>query len=170
MVILDTTIKIEVIGHYVKEVSKMSKKFNRTPAEEILLSVQQWYLSRGLRVPADELKICKDDIEKERILNEYNGAVFTKRLLEYQHDLIKEEGGDDYYEKAANLIERIAAQNKIIAGTSEADRPKEPAPSKVSYGSSDFWKEHWAKKKAAGWVPKEKTPKSKSKGKKGDSK
>jgi len=120
MVILDTTIKIEVIGHYVKEVSKMSKKFNRTPAEEILLSVQQWYLSRGLRVPADELKICKDDIEKERILNEYNGAVFTKRLLEYQHDLIKEEGGDDYYEKAANLIERIAAQNKIIAGTSEA--------------------------------------------------
>ena len=158
----------------------MSKKLNRTPAEEILLSVQEWYLSRGLRGPPDELKICKDDIEKERVLNEYNNAVFTKRILEYNYELMKEEAvlekKEICYEKAASFIERIAAANKIIVGTSESDRPKEVVTtSKASYGSSDFWKEHWAKKKAAGWVPKEKTPKSTekvkgSKGKKEDNK
>lgn len=129
----------------------------RTPAEEILLSVQQWYYSRGFRVPADELQVCKDDIEKERILNEYNAAVLNKRILEYQRDLMNEEARlakkEVSYEKVAQYAERIAAASKIISSMNEADRPVENV-SKGSYGSSDFWKQYWAKKKAAGWVPK----------------
>jgi hypothetical protein len=131
----------------------------RTPAEEILLSVQQWYLSRGFRVPADELQACKDDIEKERALNAYNSAVLSKRTLEFERDLMNEEARlkkkEVSYEKVAEYVERIAAASKIIASMNEADRPVEPVL-KVSYGSSDFWKQHWAKKKAAGWVPKKK--------------
>jgi hypothetical protein len=130
----------------------------RTPAEEILFSVQQWYLFRGLRVPADELKVCKDDIEKERVLNEYNGAVIMKRRLEYERDLMNEEARFEKkevsYEKVAEYVERIAAASKIIASMNEADRPADAPVPKSSYGSSNFWKEHWAKKKAAGWVPK----------------
>lgn len=130
----------------------------RTPAEEILLSVQQWYFSKGFKVPADELKVCKDDIENERIQNEYNSAVMLKRTLEFQFQYMKEEGKNISYEKSAEFIQRIADATKIIESVPIADRPKEiaAAPAKASYGSPEFWKDYWAKKKAGGFVAKKK--------------
>jgi hypothetical protein len=124
----------------------------RTPAEDILLSVQQWYHSKGFYVPADELKVCKDDIENERIQNEYNSAVMLKRTLEFQFQYMKEEDKNISYEKSAEFIQRIADATKIIESVPIADRPKEIAPAKASYGTPEFWKDYWVKKKAGGWV------------------
>lgn len=133
----------------------------RTPAEEILFSVQEWYLSRGLKVPADELKICNDDITAEAATFALNDALFMKRSLEYQLECVKEEARlakeELSYEKAADFIQRIAAYKKIIDSSGFVEPP--PQVVKASYGSPEFWKEHWAKKKAAGWVPK-KSPKA----------
>jgi hypothetical protein len=133
----------------------------RTPAEEILFSVQQWYLSRGLRVPADELKVCKDDIAKEKQEIEYNSAVMMKRRLEYEFECVKEEARlakeELSYEKAAEYVQRIAGYKKIIDSSGIVEVVV--APAKASYGSPEFWKDYWAKKKAAGWVPK-KSPKA----------
>jgi hypothetical protein len=45
----------------------------------------------------------------------------------------------------------------------EEANPKPPetfAPSKPTYGSPEFWKAHWEKKKAAGWVPKNQSKKT----------
>ena len=127
----------------------------RTPAEEILLSVQQWYLSRGLRVPADELKVCKDDIIKEHKEIEYNSAVLMKRRLEYELECVKEEARlakEDCYEKVADYVQRIAAYKKIIDSSGIVEVVVQAV--KSSYGSPEFWKDYWAKKKAGGWVPK----------------
>ena len=128
----------------------------RTPAEEILFSVQQWYLSRGLRVPAHELKVCKDGIEEERREIEYNSALMMKRRLEYEFECVKEEARmakeELSYEKAAEYVQRIAQYKKIIDSSGIVEVVVQ-AP-KASYGSPEFWKDYWAKKKAAGWVPK----------------
>jgi hypothetical protein len=132
----------------------------RTPAEEILFSVQVWYLSRGLKVPADELKICKDDIAAEAASFALNDALFMKRSLEYELECVKEEARiakkELSYEKVGEYVQRIAAYKKIIDSSGFVEPP--PQVVKASYGSPEFWKEHWAKKKAAGWVPK-KSPK-----------
>lgn len=137
-----------------------------TPAEEILASVQEWYLSRGLRVPADELKVCKDEILAERREIEYNSAVMMKRRLEYEFECVKEEARiakeELSYEKAGDFVQKIAAYKKIIDSSGIIEAPP-PAPPKASYGSPEFWKDYWAKKKASqggGWVPK-KSPKAK---------
>jgi hypothetical protein len=53
--------------------------------------------------------------------------------------------------EAAEYIGRIAEFGRIIQSTPQELIPPEPKP---TYGSSSFWKEHWAKKKAKGWVPK----------------
>jgi hypothetical protein len=124
----------------------------RTPAEEILFSVQQWYFSRGLRIPADELKVCKDDIVKERQEIEYNSALIMKRQLEYQLECVKENARlnkEDCYEKVADYVQRIAAYKKIVDSSGIVE-----VVVKASYGSQGFWKDYWAKKKAGGWVPK----------------
>jgi len=62
-----------------------------TPAEEILLSVQEWYSSRGLRVPADELKLCKDEIAVEAATAAAEGAVLMRRRVEFEFECAKEE-------------------------------------------------------------------------------
>ena len=126
----------------------------RTPAEEILLSVQQWYLSRGFRVPADELKACKDGIEEERREIEYNSALMMKRRLEYELECVKEHARlakEDCYEKAADYCQQIAAYKKVVDSSGIVEII---VVSKSTYGSPEFWKEQWAKKKAAGWVSK----------------
>ena len=123
----------------------------RTPAEEILISVQQWYFSKGLKVPVDELKVCKDDIATELKENEYNSAVMMKRRLEYEFEYVKEEArlskNELSYEKAASFISEIAAYKKIIESSGIVEKPVQ-AP-KASYGSPEFWKDYWAKKKAS---------------------
>lgn len=139
----------------------------RTPAEEILFSVQQWYLSKGLRVPADELKVCKDDIIAERREIEYNSALIMKRRLEYEFDCVKEEARlakeELSYEKAGDYVKRIAEYKKIIDSSGIIEVV--PQAPKASYGSPEFWKDYWAKKKAAGWVPKSpKAPKAEKDG------
>ena len=146
--------KIEISPAFLKGNHKTMVKY-RTPAEEILFSVQQWYLSRGLRVPADELKVCKDDIATERREMEYNSALMMKRRLEYEFECVKEEARmakEDCYEKAADYVRRIAEYKKIIDSSGIVEAPP-AAPPKASYGSPEFWKDYWAKKKAAGWVP-----------------
>jgi hypothetical protein len=60
------------------------------------------------------------------------------------------------YEKAAEYVQRIAQYKKIIDSSGIVEVVVQ-AP-KASYGSPEFWKDYWAKKKAAGWVPK-KSPK-----------
>lgn len=127
----------------------------RTTAEEILLSVQQWYLSRGLRVPADELKLCKDEIVAEAAAAAAQGALLMRRRVEYEFECAKEEARlakeELSYEKAAEFIQKIAEYKKLSSGVVEGPLPK------ASYGSPEFWKDYWAKKKASqreGWVPK----------------
>lgn len=118
----------------------------RTPAEDVWLHVQQAYFSRGKKVPIEEAEACKEDIRKEALLNAYYNAKFFKRVIE---DEYSEKKKDLSYVEAAEYIGRIAEFGRIIQNTPPELIPPEPKP---SYGSSDFWKQHWAKKKAKGWI------------------
>jgi hypothetical protein len=130
----------------------------RSPAEEIWLSVQEWYFSRGLKVPADEAKIFKDDIVKEKQELDYVNAFLTKKHKEDELAQIKYEQPDDLYARSAVCIQEIAVATKQITATPKELRFLEGpvATGSPAYGSPEFWKEHWAKKKAAGWTPKAK--------------
>lgn len=114
----------------------------RTPAEEVWLLVQQWYFSRGKHVPADEEKVCKDDIAKEAIQISYDTAGIRLTMLK---DALSETTD---FQKKAEMMAQMAECQAILAANPELK------PAKAAYGSDSFWKEHWAKKKAAGWVSK----------------
>ena len=136
---------------------KMPRPF-RFPAEEIWLSVQEWYFSRGVKVPAEEANACKEDIVKEKQELNYVSAFLTKKQKEDELSEIKYEQPEDLYVRSATCIQEIAAATKQIAATPKEMRFLE-GPSKggsPEYGSPEFWKAHWAKKKAAGWTPKAK--------------
>jgi hypothetical protein len=118
----------------------------KTIAEEVWLLVQQWYFSRGKRVPSDEEKVCKDDIAKEAKERMENEAFMTRNLLKDELEL------ETDYTKKADILRGIAACDAILKHTALDVKPE-----KATYGSSSFWKEHWEKKKANGWVPKGKS-------------
>jgi hypothetical protein len=133
----------------------------RTPAEEIWLSVQQWYFSRGLKVPPEEEAACKKDIAREKQETDYIAAFLTKANAEDELSIVKHENSDDVYAKSAEYMKIIAAAKKQIEATPKELRSLEtPSTDKPVYGSKEFWKAHWEKKKAAGWEPK--APKAKA--------
>jgi len=122
----------------------------RTPAEEIWLSVQQWYFSRGLKVPSDEEASCKDDIAREKQETDYIAAFLTKAHAEDELSIVKHENSDDVYAKSAEYMKIIAAAKKQIQATPKELRILEtPSTDKPAYGTKEFWKAHWEKKKAA---------------------
>jgi hypothetical protein len=53
------------------------------------------------------------------------------------------------FQKKAELMAQVAECDAILAAN-----PQLKPVTKAAYGSDSFWKEHWAKKKAAGWVSK----------------
>jgi hypothetical protein len=123
----------------------------RTPAEEILLSVQQWYFSRGMKVPPEEEASCKKDIVREKQETDYVAAFLTKAHAEDELSIVKHENPDDVYTKSAEYMKIIAAAKKQIEATPKELRTLEtPSTDKPAYGSKEFWKAHWEKKKAAG--------------------
>jgi hypothetical protein len=129
----------------------------RTPAEEIWLSVQEWYFSRGMKVPAEEEAACKKDIAREKQETDYIAAFLTKARTEDELSDLKHENPDDVYAKSAEYMKIIAAAKKQIESTPRELRILEtPSTDKPAYGSKEFWKAHWEKKKAAGWAPKAK--------------
>lgn len=149
--------------HKVKTKPTQSKQMPRPfrfPAEEIWLSVQEWYFSRGLKVPADEAKACKDDIVKEKQELEYVSSYLSKKQKEDEFAELKYEQPEDLYVRSATYIQEIAALTKKISDTPKELRFLEGAGAVTggapAYGSPEFWKAHWAKKKAAGWTPKAK--------------
>jgi hypothetical protein len=103
--------------------------------------------------------VCKDEIAAEAATRLAEDALLMRRRVEYEFECAKEEARlakeELSYEKAAEFIQKIAEYKKKSSGVIEAPPPKS------SYGSAEFWKDHWAKKKAAGWVPKEKEKKGK---------
>ena len=113
----------------------------KTPAEEVWLLVQQWYFSRGKRIPADEEKVCKDEIAKEAVQISYDTASIRLNIL--QTALSDEKD----FQKKASLLEEIAECQAILSAN-----PELKPVAKAAYGSNSFWKDYWAKKKAAGWV------------------
>lgn len=119
--------------------SKATPKL-RTPAEEVWLLVQQWYFSRGKLVPADEEKVCKDEIAKEAIKISYTIASLSRTML---NDSLSEASD---FKKKADILGEIAKCDAILAANPELK------PIEVKGGSHSFWKDYWAKKKAAGWV------------------
>jgi hypothetical protein len=122
----------------------------RTPAEEIWLSVQQWYFSRGLKVPTEEEASCKKDIAREKQETDYIAAFLTKAHAEDELSIVKYENPDDVYAKSAEYMKIIAAAKKQIEATPKELRSLEtPSTDKPAYGSKEFWKAHWEKKKAA---------------------
>jgi len=127
----------------------------RTPAEEIWLSVQEWYFSRGLKVPSEEAESCKKDITREKQETDYVAAFLTKANAEDELSIVKHENSDDVYAKSAAVMKIIAAAKKQIEATPKELRSLEtPSTDKPAYGSKEFWKAHWEKKKASGWAPK----------------
>jgi hypothetical protein len=123
----------------------------RTPAEEIWLSVQQWYFSRGLKVPPEEEASCKKDIAQEKQETDYIAAFLTKAHAEDELSIVKHENSDDVYAKSAEYMKIIAEAKKQIQATPKELRSLEtPSTDKPAYGTKEFWKAHWEKKKAAG--------------------
>ena len=122
----------------------------RTPAEEIWLSVQEWYFSRGLKIPSEEEASCKNDIVREKQETDYIAAFLTKANAEDELSIVKHENSDDVYAKSAEYMKIIAAAKKQIESTPRELRSLEtPSTDKPAYGSKEFWKAHWEKKKAA---------------------
>ena len=111
-----------------------------TIAEETWTILREWYFSRGLKVPDDEEKICKDEIAKEAKERLQFEACMTRNLLKDELEM------ETDYTKKAEILKGIAACEAMI----------KPVQHKPAYGSPEFWKEHWAKKKASGWTPKSK--------------
>jgi hypothetical protein len=122
----------------------------RTPAEEIWLSVQEWYFSRGLKVPPEEEASCKKDIAQEKQETDYIAAFLTKAHAEDELSIVKHENSDDVYAKSAEYMKIIAEAKKQIQATPKELRSLEtPSSDKPAYGTKEFWKAHWEKKKAA---------------------
>lgn len=117
-------------------------------AEEVWSLVQGWYFSRGLRVPPDEEKICKNDIAKEKKEQLLLETFMTRSLLK---DELENE--TDYAEKA-RIMKGIAACDAILK---ESPQVTAVTNEKPVHGSPEFWKAYWEKKKANGWVPKGKS-------------
>jgi hypothetical protein len=121
-----------------------------TPAEEIWLSVQEWYFSRGLKVPSEEAESCKKDIAREKQETDYIAAFLTKANAEDELSIVKHENSDDVYAKSAEYMKIIATAKKQIEATPKELRGLEtPSTDKPAYGSKEFWKAYWEKKKAA---------------------
>lgn len=116
----------------------------RTPAEEVWLLVQQWYFSRGKRVPAEDEKVCKEEIAKEAIKIAYYSALISKNILKDQLSITTDHG------KMVEILAEIARCEIILAANPEL----KPVETKAAYGTDSFWKDYWAKKKANGWVSK----------------
>lgn len=127
----------------------------RQKMQEVWDSVKEWYAVRGLQMPKDEQEMCKRELEEEAKERRYFNAVLMKKRLEFELEYYKEsaviEKRQISYERVAEIITQQEECKKIIE--SVKDRPPEPV-SKPVYGSPEFWKDHWAKKKAAGWKPK----------------
>ena len=85
----------------------------RTPAEEIWLSVQQWYFSRGLKIPSEEEASCKNDIAREKQETDYVAAFLTKANAEDELSIVKHENSDDVYAKSAECVGRWKSKRKI---------------------------------------------------------
>jgi hypothetical protein len=135
--------------------------------QEVWNSVKEWYQSRGVKVPKEEELLCKREVEREAREAEYFNAVMMKRRVEYELEIYKaecaQEKRDISYEKIAEFIAAQEKYKKVIESVSVEERPAEPVTTfKASHGSPEFWKDYWAKKKAAGYVPKGKASASPS--------
>lgn len=115
-------------------------------ANEVWLLVQEWYFSRGRRVPADEEKLCKDDIAKEKKESLLFETFMTRSVLKDELEM------ETNYAEKARILEGIAACDAILKETPQVTIVQ----AKPSHGSPEFWKAYWEKKKANGWVPKSK--------------
>jgi len=129
--------------------------------QEVWNSVKEWYDSRGVKVPKEEELLCKREVEREAREAEYFNAVMMKRRVEYELEIYKaecaQEKRDISYEKVAGFIAAQEKYKKVIESVSVEERPAEPVSNfKAVHGSPEFWKDYWAKKKAAGYVPKAK--------------
>jgi len=127
--------------------------------QEVWNSVKEWYDSRGVKVPKEEELLCKREVEREAREAEYFNAVMMKRRVEYELEIYKaecaQEKRDISYEKVADFIAAQEKYKKVIESVSVEERPAEPVTKfKAPHGSPEFWKDYWAKKKAAGYVPK----------------
>lgn len=136
--------------------------------QEVWNSVKEWYQSRGVKVPKEEELLCKREIEKEAREAEYFNAVMMKRRVEYELELYKaecaQEKRDISYEKVAEFIAAQEKYKKVIESVAVEERPAEPVSNfKLVHGSPEFWKDYWAKKKAAGFASSQAKPKTKAK-------
>ena len=104
-----------------------------------------------MKVPAEEEAACKKDIVREKQETDYIAAFHTKARTEDELSDLKHENPDDVYAKSAQYMKIIAAAKKQIEATPRELRSLEtPSTDKPAYGSKEFWKAHWEKKKAAG--------------------
>ena len=138
--------------------------------QEVWNSVKEWYDSRGVKVPKEEELLCKREVEREAREAEYFNAVMMKRRVEYELEIYKaecaQEKRDISYEKISEFIAAQEKYKKVIESVSVEERPAEPVSNfKAVHGSPEFWKDYWAKKKAAGSASLEAKPKGKPKGK-----
>ena len=136
--------------------------------QEVWDNIKTWYESRGLKVPKEEELLCKKEAAKEAKETEYFNAVMMKRRVDFELEIYKaecaEEKRDVSYEKLASYIAEQEKYKKVIDSVSVEQRPAEPVTTfkaNSQYGSPEFWKDYWAKKKAAGYVPKAKVKEKK---------
>jgi len=138
-----------------------------TMMQEVWNSVKEWYDSRGVKVPKEEELLCKREVEREAREAEYFNAVMMKRRVEYELEIYKaecaQEKRDISYEKVADFIAAQEKYKKVIESVSVEERPAEPVSNfKAVHGSPEFWKDYWAKKKAAGSASSEAKPKARA--------
>jgi spore germination protein GerM len=96
-----------------------------TLAEEVFENVKQWYKEKKLPVPTDEYEACQELIRYEK-----------EHLTPFSIESTEESTNEQPTEQSTTEQLKHESQQHV-------DDPKK-----------QFWKDYWAKKKAAGYVTK----------------
>ncbi len=107
-----------------------------TFAEEVFDNIQTWYREKGLPVPKDEYEACQELIRYEK-----NEIENMRKIFESTR--ISDVSNSTFGTQQTQQTEQIESTPLPHIVPQTYDDPKKA-----------FWKDYWAKKKAAGYVTK----------------
>ena len=123
-----------------------------TPAQEVFNLVKEHYKLLNKLIPQKEAQAMLKDISDEKKASNVWSTFIEKNRAEDEYSHIKSSPEVDFV-MAAKAIEKVSAAKKTYEKAREDSMslPEDIRPDmSVSKGSTgNFWKDYWAKKKAA---------------------